>query len=225
MQRRTAESVPIFPLAQVVLFPRVRVPLFIFEPRYRQMIRDALAGSKRIGMVCIRPEGVADAAGDPPVFDVGCEGIISNSLPHSDGTWHITLDGTRRFRILEEDLPNEARLYRVARIDPLVDAFPESDRLQARAIQSELIQKLERLLEGSASEAGEGTPTGLFEDVDPAVAADALAQTLALSAVEKQGLLEAESVVGRLRQLDELLDFRIAALAAGGGTGDGGVLH
>ena len=68
------DEIPIFPLQQVVLFPRVRCPLHIFEPRYRQLTEAALAGDRRIGMVAVRPEHANAMAGDPPVFGVGCEG-------------------------------------------------------------------------------------------------------------------------------------------------------
>ena len=63
-----SDTIPIFPLHSVVLFPTQTVPLYIFEPRYRQMIADALEGVRRIGMVAVRPDHFAELAGDPPIF-------------------------------------------------------------------------------------------------------------------------------------------------------------
>ena len=68
--------IPIFPLENVVLFPRVQVPLHIFEPRYRQMARAALDGDQRIGMVVVRPENTGEMQHSPEVFPIGCVGEI-----------------------------------------------------------------------------------------------------------------------------------------------------
>ena len=68
------DELPIFPLSNVVLFPNLQVPLHLFEPRYRQMARDALDGAGRIGMVVVRPDHVAEMASDPPIFPIGCAG-------------------------------------------------------------------------------------------------------------------------------------------------------
>ena len=63
-----SELLPIFPLSNVVLFPRVKTPLHLFEPRYRQLARDVLQGDRRVGMVVVRPEHIDEMPGDPPIF-------------------------------------------------------------------------------------------------------------------------------------------------------------
>src|SRR5262252_10843931 len=78
-RREMGEEIALFPLSSVVLFPRVRTPLHIFEPRYRQMAEHALAGDRSIGMVAVPPEHVGAMAGDPPVYPVGCAGVISQA--------------------------------------------------------------------------------------------------------------------------------------------------
>ena len=65
-------SLPIFPLPSVVLFPNVFLPLHIFEPRYRQMVTDSLAGDRIIGMVTLRPGADEDYDGTPPIYTTGC---------------------------------------------------------------------------------------------------------------------------------------------------------
>src|SRR5207249_6162975 len=91
---------PIFPLTGVLLLPRGRLPLNIFEPRYLAMTRDALAGERLIGMV--QPSDPRVAGGNPPVYPRGCAGRITSFSETDDGRFLITLTGISRFRIREE---------------------------------------------------------------------------------------------------------------------------
>jgi uncharacterized protein len=91
---------PIFPLAGVLLLPRGRLPLNIFEPRYLAMTRDALASERLIGMVQPSDPTVSDA--NPPVYPIGCAGRITSFAETDDGRFLITLTGISRFRITEE---------------------------------------------------------------------------------------------------------------------------
>ena len=91
---------PIFPLTGVLLLPRGRLPLNIFEPRYLAMTRDALAGERLIGMV--QPSDPGVAADNPPVYPTGCAGRITSFSETDDGRFLITLTGISRFRIREE---------------------------------------------------------------------------------------------------------------------------
>src|SRR5262249_30357040 len=113
-----SDLLPLFPLPNVVLFPNVFLPLHIFEPRYREMVADALATDRLIGMVLLRPGWERDYEGRPPVYPVGCSGVITHAERLADGRYNIVLRGVERFRILEEDL---ALTYRRAVIDPLGD--------------------------------------------------------------------------------------------------------
>jgi len=91
---------PIFPLTGVLLLPRGRLPLNIFEPRYLAMTRDALAGERLIGMV--QPSNPAGSGSNPPVYPTGCAGRITSFAETEDGRFLIILTGTSRFRIREE---------------------------------------------------------------------------------------------------------------------------
>ena len=133
-------TLPLFPLSSVVLFPGVQTPLHIFEPRYRQMTEHALAGSRRIGMVAVRPEAVEAMAGNPPVFGVGCEGRITDAKRLPDGRFNILLLGTQRFRILRESPPVAERLYRVAEIERLEDPFDSASRPRVLALRHRAIE-------------------------------------------------------------------------------------
>jgi Lon protease-like protein len=91
---------PIFPLTGVLLLPRGRLPLRIFEPRYLAMTRDALAGERLIGMV--QPTDPEASGSNPPVYPTGCAGRITSFSETEDGLFLITLTGVSRFRIREE---------------------------------------------------------------------------------------------------------------------------
>src|SRR5512134_2216313 len=92
--RMIPSKIPIFPLPNVVLFPKVFLPLHIFEPRYRAMVDDALAGDRIIGMVLLRPGYEANYEGRPPVYAVGCAGSITHAERRDDGRFNIVLHGT-----------------------------------------------------------------------------------------------------------------------------------
>src|SRR6187551_2039011 len=108
--------VPIFPLAGALLFPRSQLPLHIFEPRYRTMVRDALASDRLIAM--IQPK---DDEEPPALFDVGCLGRISACDELDDGRFNIVLEGLSRFRIARE--ADVATPYR--QVDADRDGFDE----------------------------------------------------------------------------------------------------
>src|SRR5262245_36793886 len=121
-----SDLLPIFPLPNVVLFPGVFLPLHIFEGRYREMVADALLGDRIIGMTLLRPGWEADYEGQPPVYPIGCSGLITHFERLPDGRYNIVLRGLERFRVVEEDL---SRTYRRAVVEPLPDGAAEpSDR-------------------------------------------------------------------------------------------------
>src|SRR5437773_7768040 len=111
-----SDLLPLFPLPNVVLFPNVFLPLHIFEPRYREMVADAIASDRMIGMVLLRPGWENDYEGCPPVYPIGCSGVITHFDRLPDGRHNIVLRGLERFRILQED---RSRNYRRAAVEML----------------------------------------------------------------------------------------------------------
>src|SRR5262245_62011941 len=135
-----SELLPIFPLPNVVLFPNVFQPLHIFEQRYREMVADALATDRLIGMVLLRPGWESDYEGRPPVYPIGCSGVITHVERLNDGRFNLVLRGVERFRIMRED---QSRLYRRAVVEPLNEqALTSLDREAVRRQRT----KLESLL-------------------------------------------------------------------------------
>ena len=83
------QSIPIFPLPNIVLFPNVCLPLHIFELRFRKLVADALQGDRIIGMVLLRPGWERDYEGRPSVYPIGCAGLITNFERLGDGRYNI----------------------------------------------------------------------------------------------------------------------------------------
>jgi hypothetical protein len=218
------ERMPIFPLSNVVLFPQLATPLHLFEPRYRQLGRDALAGDRRIGMVVVRPEFADDMAGDPPVFPIGCAGRVTESQRLPDGRYNIVLRGDYRFRVVEEEPRREPRLYRVARVIPLPDVYAEADRERVAALRPGLLETVGTLLRELEPERAPGLRTDLFAGVDDVTLVNLLCNAFALPVEDKQALLETDSIPERYVRLESVLAFERAHRNTRG-AGSRGRLH
>jgi Lon protease-like protein len=193
-------SIPLFPLPNVVLFPNVFLPLHIFEPRYRRMVQEALAGDRIIGMVLLRPGWEGNYEGKPAVYPIGCAGLITHAEPLPDGRYNIVLRGLEKFRIVSED---HSREYRLANVDTLMEPLTEGERATIRAER----RRLEALLVPQPDGRGADPkvpPTMADEDL-----VNALAQYMELEPVEKQALLEREGLLARCRALIELLEMKV----------------
>lgn len=203
------DTLPLFPLPGVALFPDLPLPLHIFEPRYRTMLKDALAGSRFIGIVQIRPgqEGVPS-----PIFSVGCAGRIEGVAEIEGGRSNIVLRGVSRFHI-DEELA-EDRPYRVARVSPLMEKVLDEEALT---------ESLARVLH-EIGQIDEGMSLLARTDEAPkALVVNMLAQLLPLGDLERQSLIEAPTIDERARLLAEILDF--ARLSRASTVTDSAIKH
>jgi Lon protease-like protein len=196
-----SDLLPIFPLPNVVLFPNVFLPLHIFEPRYREMVADAVASDRLIGMALLKPKWEGNYEGRPPVYSIGCSGVITHVERLADGRYNIVLRGLQRFRILGED---HARRYRRALVEPVMESRLEPDDRDAIRNQR---SKLEALLAPAVDKTGADPHTAAALADEDLV--NALAQYLDLDALEKQALLEHNSLRTRAESLVELLEMKI----------------
>jgi uncharacterized protein len=195
-------TIPIFPLPTVVLFPNVFLPLHIFEPRYRQMVDDALKGDRIIGMVLLRPGWEGDYEGHPAIYRIGCAGVITHAERLPDGRFNIVLRGMEKFRVREEET---GRPYRLAHIDSLPETSPDTLRDEMREHRRRLEALLVPQPEGSKDTRDTKVPTAMpDEDL-----VNALAQYLEFDPVEKQALLERDGLIERCRSLIELLEMKV----------------
>ena len=192
-------TIPIFPLPNAVLFPNVFMPLHIFEPRYRAMVSDALAGDRIIGMVLLRAGFERDYEGRPAIFPIGCAGVVTHSEPLPDGRFNIVLKGIEKFRVTGEDA---SKPYRLATIDSLPELVPDAERSELRHLRL----RLETLLAAAAEREG-GDPKFPRAVADEDLV-NALAQYMGLEPLERQALLEREGVVARSHGLIELLEMK-----------------
>jgi Lon protease-like protein len=198
------DLLPLFPLPNVVLFPNVFLPLHIFEPRYRAMIADALTGDRLIGMTLLRPGWEGDYEGRPPIYPIGCSGLITHVERLRDGRYDIVLRGVERFRVVEED---HARTYRRALVEPLREApMTSADRDAMTHYRTRLETILAPAVERTSGSAHEFHIPSAMGDED---LVNALAQYLDLDPIEKQALLERESLHARIASLVELLEMKM----------------
>jgi len=212
-------TIPLFPLENVVLLPRVQVPLHIFEERYRQMTRAALSGEGLIGMAVVKPDQTAAMSGNPDVFAIGCEGHIEQSEELESGRFNIVLTGTTRFRIISEDPTTSDRLFREAVVQPIVDLMPETDGAQTISLRGEVHELMRKLLKEVAPGRLDTFDQQPFAKLDDERFVNSFAQSIDFDPFEKQGLLESNSIVERYERLAGLLRFRLAELASKGQPG------
>jgi Lon protease-like protein len=209
-------SLPIFPLPTVVLFPNVFLPLHIFEPRYRQMVAESLAGDRIIGMVLLRPGYEDEYEGAPPVYATGCSGLITHADQLEDGKYNLVLRGLEKFAIHSEEMPAAGRLYRSAVISPIDDSMRDGERDELRHERKRLQHLLTPLFHDTLSRyLPEAMPD---EDL-----VNALAQYLEFAPVEKLALLERQGPLARCRSMVELLEIK--QLGSGIADRGSGLIH
>jgi hypothetical protein len=201
-------SIPIFPLPTVVLFPNVFLPLHIFEPRYRQMFTEALAGDRMIGMVLLQPGYEADYDGRPPIYDTGCSGLITHSERLDDGRYNVVLRGIEKFTVAREEEPPSGRLYRTAVISSIDESFRDGERDALRAYR----RRLEDLL---APLWTSGLRQHLPAEMPDEDLINALAQYLEFEPIEKLALLLQPGAAARCKSMIELLEMKAMTSDAG----------
>lgn len=182
--------IPIFPLPGVVLLPGTLLPLHIFEPRYRAMVGDALAGDRTIGMAMMRP-GWERAGRNPAILPVGGAGTIVDVDELPEGRYDIVLQGEFRYRILEESAPAPYRVARVERIPstPFTDPVEESRIVrEAASLFGELAIAME-------------LPPLPDEELSAERLGSELALRLRFDPAELQAILEADLIPARFQAL------------------------
>ena len=201
-----AVRVPIFPLAGAILFPRAQLPLHIFEPRYRDMVRDAIDGSGEIGM--IQPRGYDDDDDSPPLYNVGCVGEIVGIEELEDGRFNIVLHGSNRFRIIREAASDAA--YRCADVD--IEAFDDREPPPLPMIHRAEVEREAQRLGDALGLAVDWAAVGRLDDE---LLVNAIAQVAPFDVGAKQALLEQGSLAERADLLVQLMQFHRTALTGG----------
>jgi hypothetical protein len=190
----------IFPLGGALLFPRMQLPLHIFEPRYRALVSDSMARDRRIGMIQPRPvPSRGEGAGEPPpLFDIGCVGRIAHVEALDDGRYNIVLEGVARFRLLRE--------LEVTTPFRQVEAELEADMV---ADPLALMQRVSLETESRrfAEAQGYAVDWNAVSRLDDESLVNGIAQIAPFDAAAKQALLEAATLDDRAELIIQLMQF------------------
>jgi Lon protease-like protein len=198
--------VPVFPLAGALLFPGGQLPLHIFEPRYRAMVRDALGSDRLIGMIQPR-----DQADPPSLFAIGCLGRISAAEELDDGRYNIVLEGLGRFRIAREAAVETP--YR--QVDADRSGFEDMDEPDPLGLAQRA--ELEREARRYADALGYAVDWEAVGRLDDEMLVNGIAQIAPLDVGSKQALLEARDMAERCDLLVQFMQFQ--RMVPGGADG------
>ncbi len=185
--------ISIFPLPGVILFPGMQVPLHIFEPRYRALVKDALARDRRIGM--IQPQQASEGAS---LYSVGCLGKIADVEALDDGCFNLVLEGESRFRLIRE-----------------LDATTPFRQIEGELIADEVYPALspieragfEREARRFADAQGYAVDWDAVTRLDDESLIDGTSQIVPFDIAAKQALLEASTLAERCELLVQLMQF------------------
>ncbi len=188
-------TIPIFPLQDVMLFPGVPRPLHIFEPRYREMLLYALAGDRIVGMVMLQPGHERDYYGTPPIYPLGCAGVIENVEALPDGRYNIVLQGLTKFRVKSED---QTSAYRIAEVDAIPETLNDEERDSLRQLRPQLLEML-----STVAPVGQDSTADELPDEE---LVNGLAQFLVMEPRDRMDLLELSGPLERAKVLIVLLE-------------------
>jgi len=198
-------KVRLFPLPNLVLFPHVMQPMHIFEPRYRDMLEDALAGDRLVAMALLAPGWETDYEGRPPLYPVACLGRITAYFRLADGTYNVLLLGLRRVKLLYE--VQSRRRFREARVEIHEDLYPPRKIEQYDLLHDRLRKAFLQILP-FLPEAQEQLDQLIDTDVSLGMLTDIIGYMLDIDLGKKQSLLTEIDVY---RRTELLLKYLAAA--------------
>lgn len=201
-------TLPLFPLPEVVLFPRTHLHLHVFEPRYAALIEQVVARDRRLAVCQLRPGWERDYQGAPPVCRIAGAGRVLIADRGADGKWNLLVEGIERIRIGPEVRTNP---FRVARVAPLVEAVDERHREETL----ELMHSTARLAEALGRKIpslGRKLGNLVNQHQHPGVVCDVIASELVADPYARQSILGELNILRRLRLLSIQLDHLVAAL-------------
>jgi len=196
------KRLPVFPLPNVVFFPKTYLPLHIFEARYRRMIADTTMGERCIAMALLKEGWESDYYGNPAIYSTLCIGRIMSVQPLPDGRSNILLQGLERCEIEREHFDKP---YREATIQ--IKPRPAEEESLSVDVRHALIDILSRYLQTREDSAAW---QGFFRnEVSDEVLVNTLSTYLECTPLEKQFLLEADGLRQRARRLNDLIQFML----------------
>jgi hypothetical protein len=203
-REQNLSKIPIFPLPNVVFFPKVFLPLHIFEDRYKRMVLDALRGNQKIGLILLQQGWERDYFGVPPVHHIGCVGKIEAHEKLPQGRFNILLRGLSRFEIVEFVQEEPYRIARVRMLDDDPILLETDEQLAAREFFLNRFWRYLTDVLGVELEERKLDRTASLESVVNQVAA-----ILDIPLLQKQHLLETPAVAERFDVVRGIIDDRL----------------
>lgn len=188
-------AIPLFPLPNVAVLPYLELPLHVFEPRYREMLADAMSSDRVIGIVQIQPGFEGEIQGRPPLFSIGTAAIVVRSEPQPDGTVDIVVRAFSKFRITGETV---GRAYRIAQVEAIPEFVDETMR-------AALAKERPSLEAAFARSLGAEPGTLRLPQLSDEGLVNLLVMNLDLDTLDRQVLVEQPDALARARKLIELL--------------------
>jgi Lon protease-like protein len=199
--------VPLFPLPNVVLFPKTPMPLYIFEERYRTMVREAIAGNGELVIALLRAGSESNYSGVSAIHDVGCLGKIENYEELEDGKYNIVVVGVQRVRFVREVQHSPYRLVEVEKLEDTAYDERSADIIRRHNRLGSLFARFTELATGVKQKALELMPQLDFESL-----VNMVAMTLNLPIEQKQTLLEINAASQRCDVLIPVLQQQLETL-------------
>jgi Lon protease-like protein len=206
-----SDMLPLFPLS-TVLFPGMRLPLHVFEDRYRQMVADLLAGPepRRFGVIAIRKGREVGPDGVTALHEIGCVAAVRKAEPREDGRYDLQAVGTDRFRLVRLD---NSRPYFQAEIEELPDRPDEAaDTTAAYAVRR--VQAAFRGYLNALADRGGGVISIAELPDEPTLLSYVIGAAMIIDLPDRQSLLAAPDTLSRLRIERSLLTRETAMLRA-----------
>ena len=205
-----SQLLPLFPLS-TVLFPGMRLPLHIFEERYRLLVADLQAQPepRRFGVIAIRKGREVGAEGVTALHEVGCVATVREIAPHPDGRFDLAAVGTERFRLLRVD---DERPYVRGEVEPLTDETAQTGEAEAFAVNR--VQAGFRAYLNALADRGGGVISVADLPDEAVLLSYVVGAAMIIDLPERQSLLAAPTALDRLRLERSLLVRETAMLRA-----------
>jgi hypothetical protein len=211
-----SEMLPLFPLS-TVLFPGMRLPLHVFEERYRTLVADLLAGPepRRFGVIAIRKGREVGADGVTGLYEYGCVASVREVTPHPDGRYDVQTVGVDRFRLLSQD---RSRPYLRGEVELLPDDVGEPGAAEAEAARVAVavrqVQAGFRAYLNALADQGGGVISIADLPDEPGLLSYVIGAAMIIDLPERQSLLAAPDALSRLRLERSLLVREVGVLRA-----------
>ena len=202
------EIISVFPLPTSVFYPNTQLPLHIFEPRYRQMVSDALIGNRKIGMVLLKPGWEANYYESPAIIPVGCVGTIEQHVELPEGKYNISLRGLSRFTIVKEIGGKPYRQAKVLLLKEINDQNLDDENFKQHDLINTCNEFLSLLPEKNKLK--DDLKMESFKKMSHLV--DEIANQLDLQVEKKQDFLEQQDVTKRAEIIRSELKLKIGLI-------------